>query len=113
MDQKSPSRVFLAEPNRRFVLTDAQKFGKIEYLSDDQLNPFSISKTMELLNDGFSSKNFDPENDFLCMTGNTLILSYTLSIAATRFKSMKLLMFDSRTSCYCERMYQSPKVRFV
>ena len=42
-------KVFLAEPNDRFVLTSAEKFGEILYLTDSRLDPFNVPGVMEAM----------------------------------------------------------------
>lgn len=105
---KTP-RVFLAEPNRKFDFDGAKKFGSLINLSEDFLNIFDLNKTSEMLNSGFSTKKFDYENDFICMTGNSVILAVLLATATSKFPSVRLLIFDSRQSIYCERVFTVSK----
>ena len=98
------SRVFLPEPAKRFNLAQAKVFGELVYLAEQRLDPFNVELTLEILTERLSALAFNPEKDLLCMTGNTIILAYSLTAASRLFGSVKLLLFDARTSSYCERV---------
>jgi len=100
------SKVFIAEPNKRFSFDDAAKFGTITYISDIALNPFQPELVLFQMHSGLNSNKYNPEQDFICMTGNSLILSFMLVTVAQITDSMKLLMFDSRSSSYRERSFK-------
>ncbi len=108
MTPKIP-RVFLAEPNRKFNFDEAKKYGSLVNVCDDFLNIFEPDKSTNALKAGFKSKKFDHETDYLCMTGNSVILSMMLATASIQYPSIRLLIFDSRQSAYCERVFTSPK----
>ena len=102
------SRVFLAEPNGRFDLSSAESFGVIEYLSSRRLDPFNTDTTVDFIKNRLQEVDFDLEVDFICMTGNSLILALMLSTAISSYYSVKLLMFDAKNSAYRERIMISP-----
>ena len=101
-------RVFLPEPNGRFDLSTAEIFGVIEYLSERRLDPFNTDTTVDFFKSRLQEVNFDPEIDFICMTGNSLILALMLSVVVSSYYSVKLLMFDAKNSAYRERIIISP-----
>jgi len=105
-------RVFLVEPNNRFVIADAETRGTLSYLSVRCLNPFNPDTAKELIYRGFQEQGFNLDRDYLIMTGNSLVLAMALSVACVLYPKIQLLLFDSRTSSYCERLYDSPRVQF-
>ena len=95
-------RVYLVEPNSRYDLTALIAYGQIEYISKGSLNPFNIGETLRKIKAGLV--DFDPTEDYLCLTGNLLSVSMLTMVAYSLFKSFKILAFDARTSNYRERL---------
>lgn len=101
------NRVFLVEPNNRYDLRAAESFGRLVYVVD-KLNPYNTTDSAQQLLDGLKANNFNPQEDFLCLTGHTLPVAFLLSMASELYGSVRLLMFESRTSTYRERVW-SPR----
>lgn len=97
-------RVFIAEPNERFEFKSAKVYGELIYLSDVRISPFNPTDALLSISHAFTSKKFNPAEDYICMTGNAVILCYMFAVASHLYKSTKILMFDSRTHSYCERI---------
>ncbi len=104
-------KVFLVEPNDRFVLTSAETFGEILYLTESRLDPFNLPVVIDSIYDGFIACEFNPKTDYVCMTGNTLVLAVMLAVAVSLYDNLRLLMFDARTSKYRERTMESPRLK--
>jgi hypothetical protein len=96
-------RIFLVEQNPRFDLSDASRFGEVEYLSPVSINPLNTQQAFDWLTERFLNCDFDSDRDFLCMTGQGIMLSIALSAALLLFPSLNLLVFDARSSKYVER----------
>ena len=99
-------RGFLAEPNHRYDLTAAASFGDIQYLMVRKpLNPLNVQETMERLVYSLKDNKFDPANDYICLTGQSLTVALLLAVASQSYSTFKVLMYDARTSSYVERVY--------
>ena len=101
------SRVFLAEPNGRYDLTAAREFGDIVYLSDQSMNPFDTATVVDKLETALIQAGFKPDEDYICMTGQSLTVAMLLAVAAATYPMVRLLMFDARGSNYRERVFSA------
>ena len=94
-------KVFLAAENSRFDLTALEPYGGIHYFAQS-LNPFDTEHCLQVFNDGF--EDFDPTEDFICMTGNLVLVSMMMMITYKKFETFKVLIFDAVHSNYRERV---------
>jgi hypothetical protein len=101
-------RVFLAETNRKFDMSAVHRHGTLTVVSKQTLTPFSPLEAAKAIAEGLKKENFNPTNDFLCLTGNSVIVSILLAVASSKFRDIKILMFDAKSSSYVERMYSNP-----
>lgn len=99
------ARVFLAERNTRYDVSQAEQYGTIEYLLSDSCNPFNTIGMVQRLEAALKEKEFDAKEDFLCMTGNALTVAILLSVILQHNPIVKLLLFDARLSLYRERIF--------
>ena len=95
--------VYLAEPNPRYDLSALQPYGEIKTVSDRPLNPFDITTCFEELSSGL--RNFDPTEDYICLTGRVQTVAYLLAIAHNKYPIIRVLLFDATTSNYRERIF--------
>lgn len=100
------SRVFQVEPTPRFDVTECREKGEIVYVGEMGFNPFDgeiVSKVASRL----TFLQFDPEKDYVCLTGSQLSVSLFLAVLTAMYpnQSLKLLMFHAKTSHYQERSF--------
>ena len=93
-------RVVLAEPNERYNLSEAEQFGRIEYISDKPMDPFKVPETIRKCKISLAAMRFNPNEDFICMTGNAITVTCLVCAAREMFSNFKLLTFDARSSSY-------------
>jgi len=96
------NKVFLPQPNERFDVSGAKKFGEVVHLLDFA-NPFNTTSVAEKLVESLEENNFNPEKDYLCMTGSPLVLAILLAVAFEKYGTIRMLMFDAKESNYRER----------
>lgn len=94
--------IYLVEKTDRYDLSSLKAYGEIGSLTDRRLDPFNVPATKVRLREGL--KNFDPTEDYLCLTGNLLSVSLMLMVAYAEFDTFRILVFDARSSNYKERM---------
>ena len=98
-------RVFLPYRSSRFNITDAERFGEIIFLTKPrEFSPFNTTLTVEALHAALEEAEFNPDEDFVCLTGEVLITAIFLAVASERYGRVKLLMFDAKVGRYAERM---------
>lgn len=93
-------RVVLAEPNERYDLSEAKQFGSIEYISPTPMDPFKFPETIAECWKSLAAMKFNPNEDFICMTGNAITVTCLVCAAREMFSNFKLLTFDARSSSY-------------
>ncbi len=96
------SKVYLVEPYTKFNLRTAEAFGELTYLSPNRLDPFDPGNAVYHILVGL--KNFNPEEDYLCITGNVVAVAYMVAVALEKFKTLNILVFDATNSNYRERV---------
>lgn len=109
LDIEIMARVFIPVANNRFDIEQAKVFGDIVYLSKVHIPPFLIERTSDAMLAGIKREKFDPDNDFLALTGNSITLALCLATFAVQFPKIKILLFDATTSMYCPKIYERPQ----
>ena len=94
--------VFLANQNNKFDLSTLSPYGDTRFLVDGYMNPFNTDTCLRQLKEGL--EYFDPEKDWLCLTGNMMLVSFMVMVAYEKFDTFKVLLFDSQHSNYRERV---------
>lgn len=93
-------RVFLPIANDRYDTSLAKEYGDIYVLHDGHLNPFNTNECICLLKNALIERDFDPKKDYLCMTGQSLVLSLCLAVVTSVHKRVNILLFDATTNMY-------------
>lgn len=98
-------RIFIPEPNTRYnYLQDMESWGEVKYLRSGRWSPFDPDVGVNMRK-AFELGYFDASEDLLCMTGNVLVVSMALAVACSLYPTVRILMFDARTSNYSERCF--------
>ena len=101
-------RVFFPVKIDKFDISHAEKFGDIIFLSEDYISPFNINEAIWKFMNTLLKSEFNPEEDYICMTGNSLILCWFSISIITVFEKVKVLLFDSRAGQYQEKILEKP-----
>lgn len=105
MDTLNKPRVFLVEPNDRYDLSALDTFGSVAYVCASPINAFSTNNAVRIIKDSLQKQGFDPATDFICMTGHAIKVAVLLSVTASEYGPLRLLMFDATKSNYRERRF--------
>ena len=97
------NRVFVVE-RTHLNLREAEQFGQITYLTDS-LDIFD-THSIDICKKQLSELQFNPSQDFLCITGNPVALVF-LAIAVGEYPEFRLLIFDARSGSYRLRNYRN------
>jgi len=98
-------RVILAEPAPKFDLSKAETYGELVYLSRNKINPFNIDGLIGLLKHRLKEIGFDPNKDYVCLTGSNLAVPVLIGVLASEYETFKLLMFHAGSSEYVVRVF--------
>lgn len=102
-------RVIIAEQTSRFDLSSATRYGEIVCLSDVVLNPFTVEGVVGIFTHRLNELNFNPERDYVCLTGAQLIVPLMVGVVAGLHPTFRVLMFHAQTSDYRVRVFQKTK----
>ena len=95
-------RTFLVEPNKRYPLDALEPYGELVYASPRPMNPFDVHNCLTQIRKGL--KDFDPMDDYICLTGRVQTVAFFLAAAHEKFGTIRVLMFDAVNSNYRERI---------
>lgn len=96
-------KVVIAEPNNRYSFDASETYGDLVFLSNVSLNPFDSANIIGIFSRRLDEIEFDPEEDFICLTGKTITVAILFAVVAVKYNKFKTLMFDARVSAYRER----------
>ena len=99
------AKVYLAEPVFKFDLKPLERYGSLDFLRED-LDIFSPTLSVHKLINSLIDKDFNFEKDYICLTGNSVILSLLTVAVMSITDKVKLLIFDARCSQYTERILE-------
>ena len=89
-------KVILAEPiGDRFNLDGAKAHGEIGYVSE-QINPFACETAITKIKNGLKRLEYDPEIDYLCLTGQVLTVAMFLAVAVQEYGEVTVLAFHAK-----------------
>ena len=99
------SRVVFVHPNRRFNVEDARSFGRLVFLFENQrgIDHMNPGMVLRRLQEALDREDFDPENDFVAVTGSSVLLSLLMVVLGRRYGKIRLLIWDHRTESYVHR----------
>lgn len=97
------ARVFLPHRTDKDV-SSAKDYGDIIYLCDD-CQVFDVDGTLRTFHKSLLSFNFDPEVDYICMTGRPLALAFLLALVVKQHDRVRLLFHNAKFNAYRTRMF--------
>jgi len=108
-NMKKNQRVFVLQKQSRYDVSAVKFYSPdIVYIAEQEnLNPFDTVPFAELVIHKLKMGEFEPANDFICLTGSSVLLSMFLAILVREFpynSQFKILVYDARKSKYQLRM---------
>ena len=101
------SQVFVFTPkDGRFNCDSAGEYGDLVHAYPEGVSPFNTDFLTDRLFE--SVEDFDPDTDFIAMTGNNVVLALAVALMLSSYGRVRLLIFDARTSKYVERTITDP-----
>ena len=99
------SRVFVLQRQKRYDISAVEYYSKelVYVLNDEHINPFDTNGFVELIKHRLIMEHFDPNKDFICLTGSSVLLSLFMAIViwyTNGYSNIKVLMFDAKTTKY-------------
>ena len=96
-------RVFVPIFSRRFDLTAAEPFGDVVYLLNGEMpSALHLQETSETISESLVKMRYD-ENDWICLTGPTILVSLLLACVCVEYGQANVLVFDAAQEKYLPR----------
>jgi len=102
-------RVFVLQKQQRYDTSAVKYYSKdIVYIIDNEhINPFDTHGFIELVRHRLIMEDFNPNLDFICLTGSSILLSLFLATLVRQYayqNQFKVLIFDAIKSHYKLRL---------
>jgi len=98
------AKVIISQESGRLNFADAERFGEIRFLTNQEYSKIKSSitnkQTLKDVKDGLS--DFDPDKDFLLLSGDPILMAFSFHLAFSKAKYVKLLKWDKVAGQYFE-----------
>ena len=103
-------KVFVVQSNTKFDSSKAEQFGDRVFLLGEGtfVSPFNTDELVADLIAGLQSHDYNPQHDFIVLTGPSISMGLLLAICAARHPVIQTLMFDAKTASYKARLVAIP-----
>ena len=95
-------KVFVVQENPRLNYVDAERFGEVVFMTSKEFSPLKNSLVnAEIISDIQAfMKDFDPDNDYLLLTGGPVLLGYAFHLAISKKGYITVLQWDGMKQAY-------------
>ncbi len=98
------SKVFILQKQNRYDTSAVKDYSNhlVYIINQEHIDPFDNAGFMELVKHRLIMEEFEPEKDFICLTGSSILLSLFLAaiVQEHTYANLKLLIFDARNHKY-------------
>ena len=96
------SKVFVVQENNRLDYGPAEEFGQVLFITAEEYHPLKNSLRNAAILDrvDLAMESFDPDKDFLILTGNPVLIGYVFHKALQRARTIRFLQWDRMLSGY-------------
>lgn len=98
---KTP-KVYIPQENSRLNYLDAERFGRIIFITEENYSPIQSSrvnkKLMGLIQQ--TAQEFNPDTDFLLLTGSPILIGYMFHLIMAKKGFVNVLQWDNFTREY-------------
>lgn len=103
MTQSQPT-VFVVQENPNLNYTPAEQFGEVRFLTASEFSPSKNSlRNVQLISDiSAAMASFDPDRDFLLLSGNPIMMGYVAHLALSKKGYAKFLWYSRNDGAYLE-----------
>ena len=97
-------RVFVVQPQAKYNITRAEKFGEITYVCHS-IQPLNVTDSIARITKQLNQHGFNPHSDYILMTGQLLAVSYLLAVAAKISQAVRILIYDAKSENYIPQIF--------
>lgn len=103
------ANVFCVQENNRLDYAPAEAYGEVVFMTADEYNPVASSiKNKDIKADiERHMAKFDPNEDWLLMTGNPLVMGYAFHLALSKEGHVTCLQWDRFRAEYREVIFEA------
>ena len=95
-------KVYIVQENPRLNYVDAERFGEVVFMTSREFSPLKNSLVnAEIISDiQIFMNEFDPDNDYLLLTGGPVLLGYAFHLAILKKGYITVLQWDGMKQAY-------------
>lgn len=114
MNQKKP-RVFVVQENPNLNYTSAEQFGEVVFMTAVEFSPMKNSPRNKFILDGIEAmmRDFDPDVDYLLLSGNPIIMGYVFHLAMSKKPEVSVLWWSRDDRKYNEVLFNPEFIKSV
>lgn len=99
------AKVFVSQENNRLSYHDAERYGDVVFMTACEFNAKNKNsilnqQTLTEIKEGMAK--FDPDRDYLLLSGDPILIAFTFHLAIKQKGYVKLLKWDRNMSQYFE-----------
>ena len=96
------NRVYVVQENPKLNYMDAERFGDVRFITRLEYSPLKNSLVNQDVIKTIRSAlgNFDPDNDYLLLTGGPVLLGYAFHLAISKKGYINVLQWDGIKQAY-------------
>lgn len=96
------AKVFVIQENPRLNYMDAENYGEVIFITTKNYSPMknSLINAQVLSDIATSMVNFDPDVDFLLLTGSPILIGYAFHLAMIKKGYVHILQWDGYRQSY-------------
>lgn len=114
MNQKKP-RVFVVQENPNLNYMSAEQFGEVVFMTAVEFSPMKNSPRNKVILDGIEAmmRDFDPDVDYLLLSGNPIIMGYVFHLAMAKKPEVSVLWWSRDDRKYNEVLFNPEFIKSV
>jgi len=95
-------KVFVIQENPKLDYMDADRYGDVVFVTNQEYSPMqgSLGNEKILKEVEQAMREFNPDLDFLLLTGGLVVVGYAFSLALIKKRYINLLQWDKRKNSY-------------
>lgn len=96
--------VYVVQENPRMNYMPAEEFGEVRFLTADEFSPSKHSiRNKHILEQVLQGLiHFNPDQDYLVMSGNPIVMAFAFSVLLNKFGYVRVLWYQSMDRKYVE-----------
>jgi hypothetical protein len=98
------NRVFCVNYISGKDMSDAAKYGTMIPLTEGNVDVFNLDRLKWTLEDVLNKHSFDPDKDYILLSGG-LPINFSIGMICAKYKKINLLLWDAKRRLYVHKIF--------